>query len=116
MRLVGSIRTRRIGNSVQNTNNAMEQLSYNDKCAILRSIKKRLTDWDDIKIGDVLHIPPLMVFDRRTFTVSGKDKNYLTGTMVSDKYKTPYFTTLYKSEISALYAVKAWNLTNINVR
>lgn len=89
----------------------MESNNYAQICNRLRKAANPLTDWDKIKVGDKFHIPPLLVYARRHFTVTGKDKFYITGTMVSEQAPKPFFTTIYREEISAKYMVKVDNTT-----
>ena len=71
-----------------------------------------LTKFEDIKVGETYHIPPLIIYDRRDFTVERKDWNTVRGKMVhADGSCTT--ATLYKTELSIRYLVKKQSINKI---
>ena len=85
--------------------------NYVDFCQISEAIKDLppLTEWDDIKPGDKLHIPPIVIYGRREFVVYTKNDNYISGKMkeCGADYWKEY--TIFKSEISAKFLAKVIN-------
>lgn len=66
----------------------------------------RQTPWEDIKIGEIYHIPPLVYNDRMDFIVLSKDKD----TIRIKKLQESYPQLMYRSDMTSNFIVKKWCL------
>ena len=64
-----------------------------------------LTDWTDIKEGNVYHIPPTILYARRDIAVVRKESNHIYGKVYDYETGKETFSTIYFSEISARYLI-----------
>lgn len=69
---------------------------------------KPTLNYDDIKVGDVLHIPPLGIYERCDHIVTSKFPNYLITERVIGNQRNK--SSLFKTEISYRFAVKIGNI------
>lgn len=71
---------------------------------------KPMLNYDDIKVGDVLHIPPLGIYERCDHIVISKFPNYLITERVigNDKHRS----SLFKTEIQYRFAIKLQNIND----
>jgi len=76
------------------------------KLELLLGLKvvKRITSWDDIKIGGIYHMPPLVYNDRLDFEVIDKTENTLIIRKVGDGHNQ----RLFKTDITSNFIVKKW--------
>lgn len=65
-----------------------------------------ITDWDDIKEGEVYHLPPLVYNKRMDFIVVEKKPNSMRIKRKGDEY----CQTMFKGDITTRFIVKKWNL------
>ena len=86
-----------------------DDCDYVHFCEVSEAIKELqpLTDWDDIKVGDRLHLPPIIIYGRREFVVSSKTNNFLNGMLKECGMWKEH--TIFKSETSAKFLVKVIN-------
>ena len=87
-----------------------DKCDYVHFCEVSEAIKELspLTEWDDIQVGDRLHIPPIVIYDRREFIVSKKSNNFLSGRLKEGNGGWKEYT-IFKSEISAKFLAKVIN-------
>lgn len=64
-----------------------------------------ITKFEDIKVGETYHIPPLISFDRRDIIVEQKDYNKISGKVREDNGPWKY-GSFYRTEIAMRYIVK----------
>ena len=98
-----------MANKYSFTLDTYDDCNYIHFCELSEAIKEipPLTDWDDIKVGDKLHLPPIVIYGRREFIVSSKTKNFLNGRLKEFGAWKEY--TIFKSETSAKFLVKVIN-------
>jgi hypothetical protein len=65
---------------------------------------KRMTEWEDIKVGEIYHIPPLVYNDRISFKVIEKKENSLRLVKLGESYSQ----TIFKTDITSNFIVKKW--------
>lgn len=65
-----------------------------------------MMDWDDIKIGETYHLPPLVYNKRMDFVVVEKKEN----SMRIKKIGEGYSQTLFRTDITTKFIVKKWEL------
>ena len=75
-------------------------------CFIKLKQISRITPWEDIKIGEIYHIPPLIYNDRIDFIVLSKDKDVMRIKRLQDTYSQ----TMYRSDMTSNFIVKKWCL------
>ena len=73
---------------------------------------KPLTKFEDIEVGATYHIPPIIIYGRREFTVQSKDYSTVSGIMKFDD-GTYMHTTLYRTELSMKYIVRRKYVTKL---
>lgn len=66
---------------------------------------KPLTKWEDIQVGDVFHIPNLLVYKRADFLVTGIKNNYING-MIKEENGNWKDYSLFKNEVRAYFLSK----------
>ena len=85
--------------------------NYIQYCEVARELAecKPLTSWDEISVGDMLHIPPIIIYKRRDFIVEEKTSQLIRGKVreFGDSEWNDY--TIFKSENSAKFLVKILN-------
>lgn len=67
----------------------------------LRKIEP-MTKWEDIKIGETYHMPPLVFNKRFDFVVTEKDEN----SIKVKKNKDSFPQTIYKTDITSRFIIK----------
>ena len=67
-----------------------------------------ITPWEDIKIGEVYHIPNIMCYNRADFIVSEKTRNYING-MIREEGGNWKNYSLFKAETRTKFLVKKVN-------
>ena len=73
---------------------------------------KPITNWEDIKEGELYHIPPTILYDRRDFICNFKTDNTLKGKVKCYEKGIWEDCTLYRSEISMRFLVKKEKINN----
>ena len=66
----------------------------------------RITKWEDIKVGEIYHMPPLIYNDRFDFIVLSKDIDV----MRVKRYDKEYPLTMFKTDITSNFIVKKWSI------
>jgi len=74
----------------------------------LLELKKvgRITKWEDIKVGEIYHMPPLIYNERFDFIVLSKNFDIM-------RIKRPdreYPQTMFKTDITSNFIVKKWSI------
>ena len=69
----------------------------------LRDVGK-ITDWEDIKVGGIYHLPPLVYNDRMDFKVIEKTDN----TIRIKKLGSSFPQTMFKTDFTSNFIVKKW--------
>lgn len=84
--------------------------NYEQYCELAQSLRGlgELYPWEDIKVGDTFHIPPLLLHGRREFVVEYKLPKYLNG-KIREEGGFWRSTCLYIDEVSRLFLVKKIN-------
>ena len=72
---------------------------------------KPLTDYEDIKVGGVYHIPPSIIYDRREVIVESKDFNSIR-CKVKNSNGEWSDETMYRSELSMRFLVEIKPINN----
>lgn len=67
-----------------------------------------LMNWDDIKVGEEYHIPPLVYNKRMDFIVKEKTDNLIK--IIKRQKGEDYQQTMFRTDITARFIVKKWNL------
>lgn len=82
-----------------------EYMDKEEKFKLLIALKKvePLTKWDDIKEGEVYHIPPLAYNKRRDFEVIQKTNNNIMRVKFLDRDN---FSTIYRTDTTSNFIVK----------
>lgn len=70
------------------------------------SAVKPLMNWDDIEVGEIYHLPPLIYNKRMDFVVVSKDKN----TIKVKRFGTDYCQTMFRTDITSRFIVKKIDL------
>lgn len=86
----------------------MEQLHIDNKSKVelffkLRNVQK-ITEWEDIKVGETYHLPPLVYNKRMDFVVVEKSELSMRVRKLSDNY----YQTMFKGDITSNFIVKKW--------
>jgi len=71
-----------------------------------------ITAWDDIKEGEIYHIPPTIIYDRRDFICERKTDNAISGKIMEYEEGVWKPCTMYRSEISMRFLVKKERINN----
>ena len=78
------------------------------RVASLLELRKvgRLMKWEDIKVGEIYHMPPLVYNGRFDFIVLSKDIDIM-------RVKRPdkeFPQTMFKTDITSNFIVKKWSI------
>ena len=73
---------------------------------------KPITPWEDIKVGDVYHIPNILLYKRADFIVYIRHSEYMTGIIM--EYDTMKWKnhTIYRNEVRAKFLTKKLRIGN----
>jgi hypothetical protein len=71
----------------------------------LRKVNSMM-DWDDIKVGETYHLPPLVYNKRMDFVVVEKKEN----SMRVKKIGEGHSQTMFRTDITTKFIVKKWEL------
>lgn len=84
------------------------QCDQKRKLASLLSLKDvpKVTEWDNIKVGEIYHLPPLVYNERTDFIVLEK-RDY---TMKIRRLTDDYPQTMFKNDITTRFVVKTWHV------
>lgn len=66
----------------------------------------RITNWNDIHVGEIYHIPPLIYNERFDFFVLSKDDTRMRIIKVGDDYAQ----TMFKTDVTSNFIVKKWSV------
>lgn len=82
------------------------ELDNKQKVALFFKLKEfeRLTKWEDIRIGEAYHIPPLIYNKRMDFVVVDKTENTIRIRKIGDEYSQ----TMFKSDVTSNFIIKKW--------
>ena len=80
------------------TNIKEKKISYDELSKI-----DPLTKWEDINIGDCLHVPPFWIYGRREMHVLKKSETFIQVELLNENNKK---TSVFKTEITARFLVK----------
>ena len=82
------------------------ELTHNEKVSLFFKLReiKRITPWEDIKIGEVYHMPPLIYNKRLDFVVIEKNDMSIRVKKLPDGFPQ----TMYKSDMTSNFIVKKW--------
>jgi hypothetical protein len=82
------------------------QIDPRKKVELFFNLKKikRITEWDDIKVGGIYHMPPLVYNDRMDFRVVDKTDNNIKIVKIGDEHSQ----TMFKTDITSNFIVKKW--------
>ena len=64
-----------------------------------------ITPWEEIKVGDVFHLPNLILYKRADFIVTDKNKTYMSGMIREDNGNWKNHS-LFKNEVRCKFLVK----------
>ena len=64
----------------------------------------KITNWDDIKVGGIYHLPPLIYNNRMDFKVVEKTDNTIRIRRLGDDYSQ----TMFKTDVTSNFIVKRW--------
>ena len=81
----------------------LAKLKKPDAFMKLRAVK-RLTEWEDLKLGCVYHYPPLIYNGRCDFVIVEKTEN----TARIRKIGQDFCQTIFRSDITSNFIVKKW--------
>jgi len=65
-----------------------------------------IMDWNDIKVGEIYHLPPLIYNKRMDFVVIEKSDNIIKINRLGDDYNQ----TMFRTDITSRFIVKKWDL------
>ena len=71
----------------------------------LRKVKSMM-NWDEIKVGEIYHLPPLVYNKRMDFTVVDKKENAIKVKKLGENYSQ----TMFKTDITTKFIVKKRSL------
>ena len=92
--------------------------SYSEVCKRLREFGNgnRLTPWDCIMPGKIYHIPPLLIYDRRTFLCESVENDCeirrIRGKMIINGETNIENAVIFESEISSKFLIEVKNWKN----
>ena len=86
----------------------IETLDPRKKVELFFKLKEvgRITKWEDIKIGETYHMPPLVYNNRIDFVVTDKTDNFIRVRKLNDDY----CQTMFKGDVTSNFIVKKWCL------
>jgi hypothetical protein len=67
-----------------------------------------VTPWEDLKVGDVYHLPNLLCYKRANLIINEIKRNYLNGMIKEEGSEWKYYS-LFKNEIRAKFLIKKIN-------
>lgn len=71
-----------------------------------------MIEWDDIKVGEEYHLPPLVYNKRMDFVVVEKTDNLLK--IIKKQNGENYKQTMFRTDITARFIIKKWRLHGYN--
>ena len=92
--------------------------SFSEACKRLREFGNgnRLTPWDCIMPGKIYHIPPLLIYDRRTFLCESVENDCeirrIRGKMIINGETNIENAVIFESEISSKFLIEVKNWKN----
>ena len=92
--------------------------SFSEACKRLREFGNgnRLTPWDCIMPGKIDHIPPLLIYDRRTFLCESVENDCeirrIRGKMIINGETNIENAVIFESEISSKFLIEVKNWKN----
>ena len=92
--------------------------SFSEACKRLREFGNgnRLTPWDCIMPGKLYHIPPLLIYDRRTFLCESVENDCeirrIRGKMIINGETNIENAVIFESEISSKFLIEVKNWKN----
>lgn len=92
--------------------------SFSEACKRLREFGNgnRLTPWDCIMPGKIYHIPPLLIYDRRTFLCESVENDCeirrIRGKMIINGETNIEDAVIFESEISSKFLIEVKNWKN----
>lgn len=92
--------------------------SFSEACKRLREFGNgnRLTPWDCIMPGKTYHIPPLLIYDRRTFLCESVENDCeirrIRGKMIINGKANIEDAIIFESEISSKFLIEVKNWKN----
>ena len=92
--------------------------SFSEACKRLREFGNgnRLTPWDCIMPGKIYHIPPLLIYDRRTFLCESVENDCeirrIRGKMIINGETNIENALIFDSEISSEFLIEVKNWKN----
>ena len=92
--------------------------SFSEACKRLREFRNgnRLTPWDCIMPGKIYHIPPLLIYDRRTFLCESVENDCeirrIRGKMIINGETNIENAVIFESEISSKFLIEVKNWKN----
>ena len=66
----------------------------------------RITRWEDIEVGEVYHMPPLIYNKRFDFIVLSKDISTIRVKRTDNEFPQ----TMFKTDITSNFIVKKWSI------
>ena len=85
-----------------------------DKTKMLSFMKLRevkpLTDWENIKVGEIYHVPPLIYNKRMDFIVKDKQRDSIKIIKLGDNYSQ----TMFRTDITSRFISKKLELHGRN--
>ena len=66
----------------------------------------RIMKWEDIEVGEIYHMPPLIYNGRFDFIVLSKQLD----TIRVKRYDKEYPQTMFKTDITSNFIVKKWSI------
>ena len=92
--------------------------SFSEACKRLREFGSgnRLPPWDCIMPGKIYHIPPLLIYDRRTFLCESVENDCeirrIRGKMIINGETNIENAVIFESEISSKFLIEVKNWKN----
>lgn len=92
--------------------------SFSEACKRLREFGNgnRLTPWECIMPGKIYHIPPLLIYDRRTFLCESVENDCeirrIRGKMIINGETNIENAVIFESEISSKFLIEVKNWKN----
>ena len=82
---------------------------YEHYNAILKELMgiEPITSWEDLKVGEVYHLPNLLIQKRADFVINEKKTSYING-MIKEEGSGWKPHSLFKNEVRTKFLVKKW--------